>query len=144
MEIRAPLSGVTVPLGQVPDAVFAGKLAGEGVGLDPTSSEVLAPFDGKVTQLHRAHHALAITSAEGVEVLIHVGLDTVKLEGRHFTALVELGAQVTQGQPLLRFEADAVAREARSLISVVLVTNHAVKRRPGVGGSRADGAAEGC
>ena len=127
MEIRAPLSGVTVPLGQVPDAVFAGKLAGEGVGLDPTSSEVLAPFDGKVTQLHRAHHALAITSAEGVEVLIHVGLDTVKLEGRHFTALVELGAQVTQGQPLLRFEADAVAREARSLISVVLVTNHAVE-----------------
>ena len=123
MELRAPLSGVTVPLIDVPDDVFARKLAGDGVAIDPTSNELLAPVAGRVTQLHRAHHALAITSAEGVEVLIHVGLDSVQLGGRHFTPLVEKGAEVKLGQPLLRFDADAVAREARSLVTVMVVTN---------------------
>ena len=123
MEIHAPLSGIAVPLAEVPDEVFARLMVGDGLAIDPTSSEVLAPFAGTISQLHQARHALAITSVEGVEVLIHVGLDTVALKGHGFTALVKLGDQVVQGQPLIRFEADVVGRAARSLITVVVVTN---------------------
>jgi len=123
MEIRAPLSGLVVPLDAVPDEVFAKRLAGDGVAIDPTSSEVLAPFAGVVTQLHEAHHALAITSDDGVEVLIHVGLDTVTLHGKGFTALVQRGARVEAGQPLLRFDPEVVGREAKSLLTPVVVTS---------------------
>ncbi len=123
MEIRAPLSGVVVPLADVPDPVFAGGLAGEGVAIDPTSNEVVAPVAGRVTGLHRARHAVTVTAANGIELLVHVGLDTVRLDGRGFTPLVEVGAEVACGQPLLRFDADVVACSARSLITVVLATN---------------------
>jgi phosphocarrier protein FPr/phosphocarrier protein len=123
VEIRAPLSGVIVSLDSVPDPVFARKMLGDGVAIDPTSSEVLAPISGQVTQLHRAHHALAITSDDGVEVLIHVGLDTVSLEGVGFTPLVPQGARVERGDPVLRFDADVVAGRARSLITPVVVTS---------------------
>ncbi|HYG66365.1 MAG TPA: glucose PTS transporter subunit IIA, partial [Anaeromyxobacteraceae bacterium] len=122
MEIRAPLSGVIVPLDAVPDPVFARKMVGDGVSIDPTSSEVLAPVAGEVTQLHDAHHALAITAPNGVEVLVHVGLDTVTLGGRGFTPLVSRGDQVEVGQPVLRLDADGVARSARSLLTEVVVT----------------------
>lgn len=122
MEIRAPLSGVIVPLDAIPDSVFAKKLVGDGVSIDPTSCEVLSPISGTLTQLHHAHHALAITGEHGVEVLIHVGLDTVALRGRGFTPLVSLGARVEQGQSLLRFDPEVVARHARSLLTEVVVT----------------------
>lgn len=123
LEIAAPLSGVILPLESVPDSVFAARLVGDGVAIDPTSSEVLAPIAGRVTQLHAARHAVAITSADGVEVLVHVGLDTVLLRGEGFEALVAPGVEVQRGQPLLRFDADRVARTARSLLTEVLVTN---------------------
>jgi len=124
LEVPAPLSGVIVPLDQVPDAVFAGRLVGDGVAIDPTSNEVLSPFAGVLTQLHDSHHAVAVTSDSGIEVLIHVGLDTVALRGRGFTALAKRGSRVEKGQPLLRFEPELLAREARSLITAVIVTNH--------------------
>jgi phosphocarrier protein FPr/phosphocarrier protein len=123
MEIAAPLSGLVVPLDAVPDPVFAGKLAGDGAAIDPTTTQVLAPIAGTVTQLHRAHHALAITGDDGVEVLIHVGLDTVELGGRGFTPRVALGARVARGQPLLDFDADAIARAGKSLLTVIVVTS---------------------
>ena len=123
IEIVAPLSGVVVPLDSVPDPVFARKMVGDGAAIDPTSAEVLAPITGDVTQLHSAHHALAITSAAGVEVLVHVGLDTVTLAGRGFTPLVALGDHVERGQPVLRLDLDAIARTARSLLTEVVVTN---------------------
>ncbi|MDP1829955.1 MAG: phosphoenolpyruvate--protein phosphotransferase [Archangium sp.] len=123
MEIHAPLSGIAVPLAEVPDEVFAQLLVGDGLAIDPTSSQVLAPIGGTISQLHQARHALAITSVEGVEVLIHVGLDTVTLKGHGFTSLAKLGDVVVPGQPLIRFDADVVGRAARSLITVVVVTN---------------------
>jgi phosphocarrier protein FPr/phosphocarrier protein len=123
MEVLAPLSGVVVPLDAVPDPVFARRMVGDGVAIDPTSSEVLAPVTGTVTQLHRAHHALAITTAEGVEVLVHVGLDTISLGGRGFTPLVAEGARVERGQPVLRFDAEAITAGARSLLTAVVVTS---------------------
>ena len=123
LEVFAPLSGVIVPLDSVPDPVFANRMVGDGVSIDPTSNEVLAPFAGEVTQLHDSRHAVAVTSASGVEVLIHVGLDTVGLRGRGFEPLVARGARVVRGQPLLRFDAELLAREARSLLTTVIVTS---------------------
>ncbi len=123
LDILAPLSGVIVPLESVPDPVFARKMVGDGIAIDPTSSEVLAPVSGDVTQLHSAHHALAITTEQGVEVLVHVGLDTVALGGEGFTPLVALGARVEVGQPVLRFDVETVARKARSLLTEVVVTS---------------------
>src|SRR6202008_775584 len=96
--LLAPLSGVLVPLERVPDPVFAQRTVGDGVSIDPTSSELLAPAGGLVTLLHRGAHALAITTDEGIEVLLHIGIDTVTLKGRGFTPRVSQGDRVAAGQ----------------------------------------------
>ena len=121
--LLAPLSGILVPLERVPDPVFAQRTVGDGVSIDPTSCEVLAPAAGLVTLMHRAAHALAITTDEGVEVLVHIGVDTVSLNGKGFTARVSQGDRVAAGQPLISFDADLIARSAPSLLTQVLVTN---------------------
>jgi len=121
--LLAPLSGILVPLERVPDPVFAQRTVGDGVSIDPTSCEVLAPAAGLVTLMHRAAHALAITTDEGVEILVHIGVDTVSLNGKGFTARVSQGDRVAAGQPLISFDADLIARSAPSLLTQVLVTN---------------------
>jgi len=123
LELLAPLSGVLVPLDLVPDPVFASRIVGDGVSIDPTSTEVLAPVAGVITQLHRAHHALTITTPDGIEVMVHVGIDTVGLNGLGFTARVQQGQAVRAGQALIGFDADLVARGARSLLTQVLIVN---------------------
>lgn len=122
LTLHAPLSGVIIPLDRVPDPAFAGRMAGDGVGIDPLGNRVLAPCDGRVLQVHRARHAVTI-AAEGLEILIHVGLDTLTLKGEGFRALVKAGDDVRMGDALIEFDADSVARHARSLVSVVLITN---------------------
>jgi multiphosphoryl transfer protein len=122
LTLVAPLSGVVMPLDRVPDPTFAQRLAGDGVSIDPLSDRVLAPCDGRVLQVHRAKHAVTL-SACGLEIIIHVGLDTVNLKGEGFTPLVKAGDEVRAGDPLLAFDADLVARRARSLLTPVLVTN---------------------
>ena len=129
--IRSPLHGWAAPLAEVPDAVFAEGMMGGGVAIDPFAGELFAPCDGEVIQLHRALHALTLRTAEGAEILIHLGLETVALAGEGFQALVREGERVTAGQALIRFDLDLLAQRAKSLISPVLVTNpdaFAVKR----------------
>src|SRR3954470_18824454 len=123
LKIVAPLGGILVPLDQVPDPVFAQKMVGDGISLDPISDELLAPVSGTVTQLHNAHHAIAITTEEGIEVLVHIGLDTVMLRGDGFSPRVKMGDKVQVGQPVIGFDADRVARNARSLLTEIVVTN---------------------
>lgn len=123
VELLAPLSGVLIPLERVPDPVFAQRTVGDGVSIDPTSSELLAPVAGRVTLLHRASHALAITTDEGVEILVHIGVDTIGLGGKGFRPRVKQGDRVAAGQPLIAFDADLIARSAPSLLTQVLVTN---------------------
>ena len=120
--LLAPLSGVIVPLEQVPDPAFARRLAGDGLALDPLDQRLLAPCDARVLYVHRAGHALTL-SASGLEILIHVGLDTVTLGGKGFEPRVKAGDEVRAGDLLLTFDADYVARHARSLITPVLVVN---------------------
>ncbi len=123
LEIIAPLSGVLVPLESVPDPAFAQKLVGDGISIDPTSSELLAPVAGTVTQLHRAHHALTITTDAGLEVLLHIGIDTVMLQGEGFTPRVRQGDRVEVGQTLISVDLDRVARKAASLLTQIVITN---------------------
>jgi phosphoenolpyruvate-protein phosphotransferase len=118
----APLSGIVVPLERVPDPAFAQRMVGDGVSIDPLSDRVLAPCDARVLQVHRAHHAVTL-SARGLEIIIHVGLDTVMLNGEGFTAFVKAGDNVRTGDQLLGFDADLVARRARSLLTQVIVSN---------------------
>ena len=123
LDVSAPLAGLIVPLHTVPDPVFAQKIVGDGVSLDPTSGELLAPVSGEVVQLHGAHHALTIRTDSGIEVLVHIGIDTVMLRGEGFTPLVAMGERVRRGQPLIRFDVDAVASKARSLLTQVIIAN---------------------
>lgn len=119
----APLSGRLVPIEQVPDPVFAQKMVGDGVSIDPTSQTLCAPCDGEVIQLHPAHHALTIKTAEGLEVLMHIGLDTVTLRGEGFTPHVKVGDRVHAGDPLIEFDADYIATHARSLLTQIVIAN---------------------
>ncbi|MCE5334898.1 MAG: phosphoenolpyruvate--protein phosphotransferase [Desulfobacteraceae bacterium] len=121
--LKAPLCGVLVPMEQVPDPVFAQKMVGEGIAIDPVSQTLVAPCDGKIVMLHPAGHALTLATPEGIEVLMHVGLDTVGLKGEGFTSHVKDGDSVRAGQPLIDFDADFIATHAKSLMSMIVVTN---------------------
>ena len=97
----APLSGPLVPIERVPDPVFAQKMVGDGISIDPLDQCLRAPCDGQVVQLHPAGHAVTITTAQGIEVLMHVGLDTVGLKGAGFTPKVRAGDPVQAGETLI-------------------------------------------
>ena len=123
LALKAPLSGPVVPMDGVPDPVFAHRLLGDGAAIDPVSALLLSPCDGVVATIHPSGHAVAIVADAGVEVLLHVGLDTVALSGRGFVPRVAQGRRVVTGEPLLAFDADLVARSARSLVTPVVVTS---------------------
>ena len=123
LELLAPLSGLMIPLEAVPDPVFAGKLVGDGISIDPTSQTLCAPLAGVVGRVQASGHALSLIGDEGVEVLMHIGLDTVQLDGQGFRCLVRDGERVAAGQVLIEFDADYIARHARSLLTQVLVVN---------------------
>jgi len=130
--ITSPLRGWATTLDSVPDPVFAQRMMGDGVAIQPLGDTVVAPFDGEVVTLHDAGHAISLRSVEGAEVLIHIGLDTVMLKGEGFTPLVSIGQTVLRGDPLIQFDLDAVAMSAASLITPVIVTNaeaFAISRR---------------
>jgi phosphocarrier protein FPr len=119
--LLAPLSGPLVPIEQVPDPVFAQKLVGDGVSIDPVTSCLLSPCDGTVIQAHSAGHAVTLRVLGGAEIVIHIGLDTVALKGEGFLPRVKAGDAVKAGQPLIEFAADYVARAAKSLLTQVVV-----------------------
>jgi phosphoenolpyruvate-protein phosphotransferase len=121
LELLAPLAGWVLPLAEVPDPVFAGAMAGDGVAIDPTGESLHAPCDGVIALLGANRHALTV-QANGVDVLMHVGIDTMKLEGAGFRLHVRHGELVRAGQMLLEFDLDAIVRGAPSAITPVLLT----------------------
>ncbi|MDN3219263.1 phosphoenolpyruvate--protein phosphotransferase [Pseudomonas nunensis] len=123
LQLHAPLSGVLMPLDLVPDPVFSTRVIGDGLCIDPTSSTLCAPLAGVVSNVQASGHAISITGENGVQVLLHIGLDTVNLAGKGFTRLVEEGEQVDVGQSLIEFDADFVALNARSLLTLMLVVS---------------------
>ena len=123
VSLVAPITGVLVPIEQVPDPVFAQKMVGEGISIDPLSNVLVAPCDGEVIHIHPAAHALTIRSAEGLEVLTHIGLDTVHMKGEGFAVKVKVGDQVHAGDELITFDLDAVATNAKSLLTQMVIAN---------------------
>ncbi|WP_392564655.1 beta-glucoside-specific PTS transporter subunit IIABC [Orbus wheelerorum] len=124
LEIITPITGELIPLSQVPDATFAQKIMGDGIAIIPTGNVVFAPFDGKVSVIAATKHAIGLFSNDGVELLIHVGLETVSLGGKGFDVLVESGQKVSQGEPLLKFDIDFMKQHKVSLLTPVVVTNY--------------------
>lgn len=121
--IKSPLTGYLFPIEEVPDPVFAQKMVGDGISVDPLDQILVAPVDGKIAQIHSAHHAVTIATAQGIEVLMHIGIDSVKLKGTGFKAKVKVGDEVRSGDPLIEFDADYVATNAKSLLTQILITN---------------------
>jgi multiphosphoryl transfer protein len=130
LTVHAPFSGWLLDLSEVPDEAFAGGMVGQGVAIDPTDWQVRAPFDGIVAGLPDTKHAVTLRSAEGVEVLIHIGLETVAMAGEGFTAHVAPGDAVRTGDLLLDLDLDRIAEEARSLVSPIVAISGAGRAEP--------------
>jgi len=120
--LHAPLDGWCDALATTPDEVFAAGMMGEGLAIDPTSATLLAPCAGEIVSIPASRHAVSLRTACGVEILIHIGIDTVGLGGAGFTALVVPGAQVVTGEKLIAFDLDRIARGAKSLVTPIVVT----------------------
>lgn len=121
--VLSPVDGTVVPLTEVADAAFADGSLGQGVAIRPRSGAVYAPFDGTVVAAFPTGHAFGLRHADGTEVLIHIGLDTVKLNGQHFAVKVTSGQQVTAGDLLVEFDGDAIEKAGYDLTTPVIVTN---------------------
>ncbi|QOI56125.1 PTS beta-glucoside transporter subunit IIABC [Rouxiella badensis] len=122
-KIYSPMSGQLHPLENISDPIFAGGLLGKGAFITPTVGRVVSPIDGKVASLFKTFHAIGLESPQGAEILIHVGIDTVKLDGKYFTPHVSEGDEVIRGQLLLEFDGEAIRREGYSLDTPILITN---------------------
>lgn len=123
--IVAPITGEVKQLADCPDATFAGELVGKGVGIIPSEGKVVAPFDGVVTLTTETNHAIGITSTDGVELLIHIGIDTVDLKGEGFSREVNEGDSIKLGDTLLQFDLERIQAAGLSVYSPVVVTNTA-------------------
>ncbi|MFK7452884.1 phosphoenolpyruvate--protein phosphotransferase [Pseudomonas sp. Env-32] len=123
LTLSAPLSGPVLALNRVPDEVFASGAMGDGIAIDPLNDCLQAPCDGVIIHVARTGHALTIRADNGAEVLMHVGIDTVELNGEGFALLVKEGARVSEGQPLVQFDLDRIARQCKSLVSLIILTN---------------------
>lgn len=121
--IDSPLNGKSVPLSDVKDEVFSGEMMGTGCAIIPSEGKVFAPFDGTVTGLFDTHHAVGLESTDGIELLIHVGMDTVKLNGRHFTCHIQNGQHVKKGDLLLEFDIQKITAEGYDVTTPVIITN---------------------
>ena len=123
LKILSPLSGQTWPLERVPDPVFAQKLVGDGVSIDPTDAVLLAGCDGEVVSLPATGHAVTLRTREGIEVLMHVGIDTVTMKGEGFHPRVKPGDSVHAGDPLIAFDLDFLATHTKSLLTQIVIAN---------------------
>ncbi|MCU7247619.1 phosphoenolpyruvate--protein phosphotransferase [Pseudomonas koreensis] len=123
LTLSAPLSGPVLTLAKVPDAVFASGAMGDGIAIDPLNDTLYSPCAGVVIHVARTGHALTVRADNGAEILLHLGLDTVELQGEGFSMLVKEGVRVSAGQPLLRYDLDKVGRQCKSLVSLLILTN---------------------
>ncbi|MDE6259475.1 MAG: glucose PTS transporter subunit IIA [Oscillospiraceae bacterium] len=121
--VYAPVSGTAIPSEEIPDETFATGVLGQGVGINPSEGVVVAPFDGEISSVTDTHHAVGVTSPDGMELLIHVGVDTVAMNGEGFQCFVQEGQQVKAGDKLIAFDRDKIAAAGHPDVVVVLVTN---------------------
>lgn len=121
--VMSPLTGEVIPLSEVKDEAFSSEAMGKGCAIIPTEGTVCAPFDGTIVGLLDSHHAVGMESENGIEILIHVGMDTVKLNGKHFVSHVEQGQKVKKGQLLLEFDIPAIQKAGYEVVTPVIIAN---------------------
>lgn len=123
LKLVAPVAGKTMDLSQVPDEVFAQKMAGDGLAIDSIGDVIVAPTDGEVSLIFKTNHAFAMLLPNGVQLLVHIGIDTVSLNGEGFERLIEPGTKVKAGTPVIKVNRDSIVNKGFSLITPLLITN---------------------
>lgn len=123
IDIFAPISGKIIDIIEVPDEVFSQKMVGDGIAIEPSDGLVVAPCKGKIVQIFNTNHAVGIQTDEGLDILIHLGLDTVELKGEGFTRLAEVDAEVKPGDPLIQMDIEKIKSLGRLTITPVIITN---------------------
>lgn len=123
LKLVSPIKGETIAIEEVNDPTFASGMLGKGVGIKPAEGKVVAPAAGEITIMFPTKHAVSILSEDGAEILIHIGLDTVNLQGQHFTSHVEVGQKVKAGDLLLEFDIEKITEAGYDVTSPMLVCN---------------------
>lgn len=123
VEIVSPFTGRTIDLSEVPDEVFSQRMAGDGIAVVPTGNIAVAPADGEITLIFQGGHSFSMKTPEKLEITVHIGLDTLIMNGEGFEVLVQEGTRVTKGTPIIRYNPDAISSTGLSLISPVLLTD---------------------
>lgn len=123
LRLVAPVNGKSLPLSEVPDPVFAQKMTGDGLAMDPDDDIIVAPADGELTLVFNTKHAFAMTLDNGIELLVHIGIETVSLNGEGFEQLAEAGTKVKAGTPIIKVDREFVKSKNLPLITPVLITN---------------------
>lgn len=123
IEIKAPVSGLVVPLSNVPDAAFASGSMGKGIAVEPESGELFAPVSGTVAHIIKTRHALILEHSSGLQLLLHIGIDTVSMKGEGFKSYIATGDQVKEGQLLMTFDPEKIKSSGFSVVTPILITN---------------------
>ncbi len=123
IELISPITGKIIPIEEVPDKVFSEKMVGDGIAIEPLEGKVLSPVDGTVVTIFPTNHAIGLTTKEGIEILIHIGLDTVELGGKGLKRLVEEGTKVKKGDPLMEFDINVIKENGKLIITPVVISN---------------------
>ncbi|PAB59163.1 PTS sugar transporter subunit IIA [Anaeromicrobium sediminis] len=121
--LYAPMDGEIIQIEKVPDQVFADKLIGDGIAIIPSSSQVVSPVEGTVIQIAPTYHAIGLETKEGVEVLIHIGIDTVQLKGKGFKPMKEVGEKVAVGDLLMEVDLEYIKENKKEIVTPILITN---------------------
>lgn len=123
IDVYAPVSGEIVPIEKVPDVVFAEKIVGDGIAIQPKGKHIVAPINGTIGKIFETNHAFSIESPQGLELFVHFGVGTVELRGNGFTRLAEEGQEVKAGEPILEFDLDYLKEQVESLLTPVVLAN---------------------
>ncbi|WP_396266120.1 PTS glucose transporter subunit IIA [Halobacillus salinarum] len=119
----SPIKGKVIPITEVPDQVFSGKMMGDGFAIVPEDGKIISPVNGKVLNVFPTKHAIGLEAENGMEILVHIGIDTVSLKGEGFTSLISEGDEVKQGQALMEVDLDYIEKHAASTVTPIVFTN---------------------
>lgn len=123
IELISPITGNIIPLEEVPDPVFSEKMMGDGIAIEPSEGKILSPIDGKIATIFPTNHAIGLVNKEGLEILIHIGIDTVELNGEGFNRIAEEGADVKKGDLLMEIDLEKIKNGGKSTITPIIITN---------------------
>ena len=123
IKLIAPVSGTTVNLSEVPDAVFSQKIVGDGIAFNPTGNVIVAPCAGIINKIFKTNHAFSMLTDGGIELFVHFGIDTVELKGQGFTRIANEDQRVSVGDHIISFDLDFLSREARSVVTPMIISN---------------------